>query len=244
MGIISNAVEGAADTVEGAAEAAGSGGGLGCLGGLVFVFAICSLIFSGIKKYVNNLMGERGGYVTLIQPLKEYKKIEDSPMGKEIGSLQINTVLRLKTVSKKSNLTWIYAYILKDEDKVETVYVCIPEKIDVEEENPYVSYNEKSRSWNAYYQRIDKKNKPIFEKNQAEFNKAISNINISKGSDNIVKESIKETSWILDASGYMDLYVATGNDFYYINKNQKSAFLKEYKKYQKKYEDEKIKYFN
>lgn len=189
-------------------------------------------------------MGERGGYVTLIQPLKEYKKIEDSPMGKEIGSLQINTVLRLKTVSKKSNLTWIYAYILKDEDKVETVYVCIPEKIDVEEENPYVSYNEKSRSWNAYYQRIDKKNKPIFEKNQAEFNKAISNINISKGSDNIVKESIKETSWILDASGYMDLYVATGNDFYYINKNQKSAFLKEYKKYQKKYEDEKIKYFN
>ena len=154
MGIISNAVEGAADTVEGAAEAAGSGGGLGCLGGLVFVFAICSLIFSGIKKYVNNLMGERGGYVTLIQPLKEYKKIEDSPMGKEIGSLQINTVLRLKTVSKKSNLTWIFAYTLKDEDKVETVYVCIPEKIDVEGENPYVSYNEKSRSWNAYYQRI------------------------------------------------------------------------------------------
>ena len=87
------------------------------------------------------------------------------------------------------------------------------------------------------------KNKPIFEKNRNEFKNAISNIKISKGSDNIVKESIKETSWILDSSGYMDLYIAKGTDFYYIDKNQKNLFLKEYKKYMKKYESEKIKYF-
>ena len=59
-----------------------------------------------------------------------------------------------------------------------------------------------------------------------------------------MKESIKETSWILNASGYMNLFVTKGNDFYYIDKNQKPTFLKEYKKYMKKYETEKIKYFN
>lgn len=41
----------------------------------------------------------------------------------------------------------------------------------------------------------------------------------------------------------MDLYIAKGTDFYYIDKNQKNQFLKEYKKYMKKYESEKIKYF-
>lgn len=233
-------IEGAA---EGTAETASSGGGGGCLVALVLIFALGSAVVTGIKKYVNNLKGDLGGYVTTLQPLKEYNRFEDSPMGKEIGVLKTDTVLRLKTVLKKGELTWIYAYILKEGDKVETIRVCIPEKINIEKENKYVLYNEKSRSWNAYYERIDKKNKPIFEKNKDEFKKAISNIKIQKGSDNIVKESIKETSWMLDASGYMDLYVAKGNDFYYIDKNQKSLFLKEYKKYKKKYESEKIKYF-
>ena len=239
MGVVET-IEGAA---EGAAETASSGGGTGCLVGLVIFIMIGSAIVTGITKCTNNLRGELGGYVTTLQPLKEYNKIEDSPMGKEIGVLKTDTVLRLKTVYKKGKLTWIYAYILKEGDKVGTIRVCIPEKINIEKENKYVLYNEKSRSWNAYYERIDKKNKPIFEKNRNEFKNAISNIKISKGSDNIVKESIKETSWILDSSGYMDLYIAKGTDFYYIDKNQKNLFLKEYKKYMKKYESEKIKYF-
>ncbi len=231
------------DTVENAAETASSSGGSGCLVAVVLLLFLGSAVVTGIKKYVNNLRGDHGGYITTLQPLNEYNKIEDSPMGKEIGVLKTDTVLRLKTVSKKGDLTWIYAYILKEGDKVETIRVCIPEKINIEKENKYVLYNEKSRSWNAYYERIDKKNKPIFEKNRNEFKNAISNIKVSKGSDNIVKESIKETSWILDASGYMDLYIAKGTDFYYIDKNQKNLFLKEYKKYMKKYESEKIKYF-
>ncbi len=239
MGVVET-IEGAA---EGAAETASSGGGTGCLVGLVILIMIGSAIVNGVTKYFNNLRGELGGYVTTLQPLNEYNKVEDSPMGKEIGVLKTDTVLRLRTIYKKGELTWIYAYILKEGDKVESIRVCIPEKINIEKQNKYVLYNEKSRSWNAYYERIDKKNKPIYEKNKAEFKNAISDIKVSKGSDNIVKESIKETSWILDSSGYMDLYVATGNNFYYIDKNQKAAFLKEYKKYMKKYESEKIKYF-
>lgn len=236
MGVVS-------DTVEEAAETASSSGGSGCLVAIVLILFLGSAVVTGIKKYVNNLKGDRGGYVTTLQPLNEYNKVENSPMGKEIGVLKADTVLRLKTVTKKGELTWIYAYILKEGDKVETIRVCIPEKINIEKENKYVLYNEKSRSWNAYYERIDKKNEPIYEKNKKDFQAAISNIKVSKGSDNIVKESIKETSWILNASGYMNLYVAKGNEFFYIDKNQKSLFLKEYKKYKKKYESEKIKYF-
>lgn len=240
MGVVTDTVEGA---VEGAAEAASSGGGSGCLVTLVIALLLGSTVVTGVKKYMNNLKGERGGYVTTLQDLNTYNKVESSPMGKEIGVLKSDTVLRLKTVSKKGELTWIYAYILKEGDKVETVYVCIPKKINIERENKYVLYNENSRSWNAYYERIDKKNKPLFEKTKKEFMDAVSNIKVSKGSDNIVKESIKDTCWILDKSGYFDLYVATGTDFYYIYKEQKSQFLKEYKKYINKYESEKIKYF-
>lgn len=231
------------DTVEEAAETATSSGGSGCLVAIVLILFFGSAVLTGIKKYVNNLKGDLGGYVTTLQPLNEYNKVENSPMGKEIGVLKTDTVLRLKTVYKKGELTWVYAYILKEGDKVETIRVCIPEKINIEKENKYVLYNENSRSWNTYYERIDKKNEPLYEKIKKEFKEAISNIKVSKGSDNIVKESIKETCWILDSSGYMDLYVAKGTDFYYIEKSQKSTFLKEYKKYMKKYETEKIKYF-
>ena len=84
---------------------------------------------------------------------------------------------------------------------------------------------------------------PIFEKYKTEFQESIKNLKISKGSDNIVRESIKESSWILDSNGYMDLYVSDGKTFYYIDKKEKNSFLRKYKQVSKKYEDEKIKYY-
>ena len=94
-----------------------------------------------------------------------------------------------------------------------------------------------------YYARIDQKNKPLYEKYKSEFKDAIKNIEVSKGSDNIVKESVKETSWFLDSAGYFAFYVSDGNDFYYINKSSKRNFLDIYKRFKKKYENEKIPYF-
>ena len=83
----------------------------------------------------------------------------------------------------------------------------------------------------------------MYEKYKSEFKEAIKNIEVSKGSDNIVKESVKETSWFLDSAGYFDFYKSEGNVFYYINKNDKSKFLEIYKRFKKNYENEKIPYF-
>ena len=123
-------------------------------------------------------------------------------------------------------------------------YICLPEKkVSIEKENKFVLYNEKSRTWDRYYQRIDELNKPIYNKYKKQFQEEIKKIEIKKGKDSITKESVKDSSFFLDADGYFDLYKTTGSDFYYIDKNQKSDFLSSYKKNIKKYEQEKKKYF-
>ena len=213
---------------------------LGCRTVFIVVLFMAVSIVTGIKKCVNNLKGELGGYVTTVQNLNEYNKIEKIPMGKEIGILKSDTVLRLKSVYKKGELTWIYAYGFRENDTIDKIYVCIPERINIEKPNAFVLYSENSDIWDAYYERIDKKNEPIFMKYQSDFEESIRNIKITKGTDNIEKESIKKTCWILDKSGYMGLFVAKDNEFYYIDKKQKSTFLRKYKKHLRKYESEKI----
>ncbi len=215
---------------------------LGCRTIFILLLFMMISIITGIKKSVNNLKGELGGYVTIVQDLNEYNKIEKIPMGKEIGKIKSDTILRLKSVYKKGELTWIYAYGFRGE-KVDKIYVCIPKRINIEKPNDYVLYNENSDLWTAYYEKIDKENEPVFMKYQSEFEESIKNIKITKGTDNIEKESIKKNCWILDKSGYMGLFIVKDNEFYYINKTQKSTFLKNYKKYLKKYESEKIQYF-
>ncbi len=210
---------------------------------MVFLFII-SCIYTGIKTYkINYTVNENGGYITTLQELNEYAKIEKAPMGKEIGKIANDTVLKIQNIENKKNLTWIMVYKLTKDDIPVKTYILLPEKTEIKNENKYVLFNDKSRTWNNYYERVDKKNKVLYEKYQEEFKEAIKGIEISKGSDNIVKESVKETSWFLDSAGYFGFYISEGKDFYYLNKNDKSKFLEIYNKINKKYENEKTPYF-
>lgn len=230
------------ETVEDAAETASESGG-GCLAGLAVILVVVSIIFGGIKSCTNNMLGKHGGYVTTLQELNEYSKIESSPMGNEIGKIKNDTVLKVQKVTNKGQLTWIMVYKLPKDDVPVKTYVLLPEKTKIENTNKYVLFNEKSRTWNNYYERIDLKNKPLYEKYKSEFKEAIKNIKISKGSDNIVKESVKDTSWFLDSSGYFDFFIPKDNEFYYISKEDKNKFLETYKRFNKQYEKERIPYF-
>lgn len=230
------------ETVEEVAETAGESGG-GCLAGVAFILAIALFIFGGIKSCTNNMLGNHGGYITTLQDLNEYSTIESSPMSKEVGKISNDTVLKVQKVSYKGQLTWIMVYKLSKNDIPVKTYVLLPEKIRIKKSNKYVLYDENSRTWNNYYARIDQKNKPLYEKYKSEFKNAIKNIEVSKGNDNIVKESVKKTCWFLNPSGYFDLYISEGNEFYYINKNDKSKFLETYERFIKRYENEKIQYF-
>lgn len=223
-----------------------SSGGCGC-GTIIFIIAgfavlsILSMIFSGIRSCASDTFG--GGYVTTLQKLDEYAKIESSPLNKEIAKIPTDTVFYVKQVSHKNRLTWITALKLNKDDTVEKTYILIPKNIDIREKNNYVSFNENSRTWNAYYSRIDEKNKRIFEKCKKEFLSSIADISISKGHGNVERASIKSDEWILDSEGYFGLYLPQKDEFYYIKTKDQSHFLEEYKKYTKKYNKEKISYF-
>ena len=204
---------------------------------------IIVIIFTCVGKNKNSDADDLEGYVTTLMDFNEYSKIENQPIGKEIGQLKNDSVVRVKRVYKKDELTWIYCYTLNPDDEVDKVYICIPEEVNIMEENKYVLYNKNSRTWNAHYQRVDEKNKLLLEKYQKEFLESIKNIKISEGSDDTEIESIIDTSWILGSKGYMDLFVSDGKTFYYIDKNDKKFFLDNYKFFSQKYESEKIKYF-
>ena len=219
------------------------GEGSGCGTVLVVIVALIFAAVSSVKSCYNNAIGNHGGYITTLQNFSEYSKIEDKPLGKEIGKIPADNVLYVKKVSNKGELTWIQVLKLVNNEPKMT-YICLPEKkVSIEKENKFVLYNEKSRTWDRYYQRIDELNKPIYNKYKKQFQEEIKKIEIKKGKDSITKESVKDSSFFLDADGYFDLYKTTGSDFYYIDKNQKSDFLSSYKNNIKKYEQEKKKYF-
>ena len=134
------------ETVEEAVETTGESGG-GCLAGLAVILVVGSLIFGGIKSFTNNLIGQHGGYVTTLQELNEYSKIESAPMGKEIGKIANDTVLKVQKVSHKGKLTWIMVYKLSKDDIPVKTYVLLPEKTKIKNTNKYVLFNENSRTW-------------------------------------------------------------------------------------------------
>lgn len=216
-----------------------TGSSSGCFTKIIFLI----LIVLGFRYYINKPKKNYTGYAVAQIPLNEYTAIESAPMNKEIGIIKIDTVLKVIETSKKGELTWIKAYKLNSDDTVKETFVCLPEKVNIQSKNKYVLYNQNSRSWKAYYERVDKRNQPIYEKYKKDFIEATKSIEVKKGSDNIVKESVKDSCWILEQKGYFDLYVANGNVFYYINKSEKDRFLNAYRKFSEAYELNKVKYF-
>ena len=217
--------------------------GSGC--GTVILILVVLIIagVSSVKSCFNNAIGNHGGYITTLQSFPEYSKIEDKPLGKEVGKISADNVLFVKSVSNEGELTWIMAVKLENNEPKVT-YICLPEKkVSIKRENKYVLYNEKSRTWDSYYQSIDELNKPIYAKYRKQFQEDIKNIEVKKGKDNITRESVKDESFFLSNEGYFDLYKSTGTEFYYIDKSQKSIFISAYKKNMKKFEQEKKQYF-
>ena len=235
MGVVTGNIEKTAEKVEKK--------GNGCFSVISTIVVVCSLIFGGIKSCTNNMFGNHGGYITTLQELNEYSKIESAPMNKEVGKIANDTVLKVQKVTNKGELTWIMVYKLTNDDSAVKTFVLLPEKTKIKNTNKYVLYNDNSKTWNNYYAQIDQKNKPLYEKYKNEFNEAIKDIKVLKGSDNIVKESVKEKSWFLEPTGYFDFYISNGNDFYYIDKKDKNKFLEIYKRFKNKYENERIPYF-
>lgn len=205
-----------------------------------YVLLLCGVLFGGQKFY--NAKIKIDGYITTKIALLEYAAKEQEPSGKEIGKIRADDVLKMQRVSKTKNVTWLQVYKLKENHPVLT-WVIIPDVVQVNKENKYVIFNEKSKTWSNYYSFIDSQNKKILAECQHNFKENIKTIEVKHSTDNVLKESLKSTGFIFPKSGYLELYKAGEKDFYYILKTDKSEFLRNVKIAEKEYASKKRAYF-
>lgn len=217
--------------------------GGGCIGVLVIIIALIVFGVQQVTPIFNNMIGNRTGYITTLVELYEYKSIEKIPLDKNIGKIESNTVCKLKKVEKRGDLTWVCVYKLEN-DTPKMTYILLPEKLkDIEDQNKYVKYNENSKTWNDYYLRIDEANNKILNDISKLFLEDIKAIEVKNTSDNIVKESIKDSVVFLKKDGYLGLFVSKDATTYYIDKKDKEIFLKAYDKYNEEYKSKRIEYY-
>lgn len=184
-------------------------------------------------------------YYTTKVELKYYNKREKEPYGKEAGKLPVDTVLKVKYIRHKKEITWLDVFVL-DKGSAKKIYVIIPDKINAREETKYYFYNATSKSFNAYCKKIDNDNKNTELKIRDEFLQELKNneIFVKSSSDNILKESIKKETYFLSENGYFGgAYKVSQNEFYYIPKKQKKTFKKIVSKYKNKLSDEWKQYY-
>ena len=174
--------------------------------------------------------------------INEYEKKENEPEGKEVGKIADDVVLKIENIKKTKDSTWLNVYKLDNNQPIKT-WILLPEMVKITEENKYLIFNKNSRTWNNYYEQIDNKNKKILTDIQNGFKKSIPDIKIEHSTDKNKKETLKETAYIFPKKGFLELYKAGEEDFYYIDKNSKTEFLKQVKIAESKYENEKIEYF-
>ncbi len=209
--------------------------------GWIVIILLIGFVSYGSLLFYNKLI-KINGYVTTKISILEYSKKEKTPDGKEIGKLKEDQVLKIENIYKNKETTWINVYKLDNGQPVKT-WIYLPEVVKVNEENKYLIFNKNSKTWNSYYEKIDLQNKPILENIQTEFKESIKDIKIEYSKDNTKKETIKSTSFIFVKEGYLGLYKTGENDFYYIDKKDKTEFLKALKNAEKSYENQKIRYF-
>lgn len=218
-------------------------GQFGCGGSLLFrifevaaVFGVSYFLVSGWVKPKVDRYDYTNSYLTTKMPFSIYGEIEKEPYGKETGKISTDSVLKVIDLKKKGTISWIEAYILRN-GKPEHVFVLIPSSsIAVKQTCKYFSYNEKSRSFSEYYNRVDNENKIILDRIQKEFLAEVSNhsIDIKHSANNVVFESVKKSSFIFPENGYFKMFSVSGAEFYYIKKAQKKEFKKIVQKYQEK----------
>ena len=211
---------------------------------LIFFFLVFG-IFLLWEYGISNLIGKTSGYITTKLEILEYDKIVKDPLDNQIGKIPTDTVLKLKRVSKKGTITWIWCYKLQDGIPVET-YILLPEEVGrrkIEKENKYVIYNDNSRTWKAYYEKIDAENKDLENYYAKQFKEKTKDIKILSGKDNVLRESIKDSCFIFPKEGYFSLYSTKDETFYYINKNDKENFINIYRELKKEFDTQKKVYF-
>ena len=219
---------------------------------VVVVFFVTFLIVSSFfDKTLRENFDYSKTYLTTKVELFSYNKIEKEPYGKETGKVRVDTVLKVMNAKKRGSITWLDSYILEN-NTAKHVFVIIPDsKIEVKKSNQYYDFNERSRSFSAYYQMIDAKNAVILANIRKEYEAKLNeaHISIEYSASNIIKESIKKTHYFLpkdgySSPGYFGLFkTETSVDFWYIPKENKKLFKKITFFFYKKLEKETIPYF-
>lgn len=231
---------------------------LGCGTSIIFRLLEVVAIFFVSLFIVNRAVEQRVDkydftttYLTTKTSLSTYKKIEKEPYGKETGTIQADTVLKLNTAKKKGTVTWLEGYILEN-GIPKHVFTLIPDSnFEIKQNGKYFAFNEKSKSFSEYYKRIDNENALTLAKIQSEFLQELANNNITVeySTDNVLRESIKKSHYFLPKNGFSDkgyfgaFKSKTAADFYYIEKKNKRLFKKIVKSYYKKLEKETKPYF-
>ena len=187
-------------------------------------------------------------YFTTLKELKYYEKIEKLPLYKESGIVPIDSVLCVKHFTHKDDITWLESYILTSGGIPKKIYVLVPlpiKRADRLVSNDFYIFNETSKSFQAYFDRIDNENRITKNEIQKDFKDDLNNRNIiiQKSTDVVLKASIKETAFILPSYGYIDLFVSSENEFYYIPIEQKKELQKCVGIYEQRLYNETKKYF-
>lgn len=221
---------------------------LGIIVSIIIFLIICFASFM-LSAYIVNKITDpydyTTSYITTKQDLPIYEKITKNPYGTQTGTLKTDSVMKVQKAKRKKLLTWIEGYVL-EEGKAKYTTILIPEKIQIKQNCSYFDYNEKSASFKAYYESIDAQNEHILEKIQKDFSAELgqNDIKVEYSANNVLRESIKETHYILSSNGFFKLYEAkNNNDFYYIEKKDKKKFKKIVKAYNKRLKKETIPYF-
>ena len=211
---------------------------------LILVAVIFGVSFHFTKEFLNPSEIEKT-YLTTKVELKCYEKFEKEPYGKEIGTLKPDTVFKLIHDKRKGSITWLEGYVL-DDGTPKHLFVVIPEEIKkFKEETKYFIYNDTSKSFNAYYKKIDDENAVLLKNIQHDFMAELkhNNIVIEHSSDNILYESIKKTHKVLNRDGYFGLFISKNGDFYYIKKDKNKTFEEIVSSYREKRSTETKRYF-
>lgn len=235
---------------------------LGALGGTAgpvgyFILIAISFVigffvsFYFVDEFVSQYDFSIKTYITTKQDFNTYEKVTKSPYGREKGILKAGTVLKVEKAKRKKLLTWVEGWILVG-DTPEYKIILIPEKVKIKESCKYYDFTEDSPLFNTYYELIDTKNAVVLKKIQDDFQSDLQKygIRVEHSSDNILRESIKESHTILPKNGYwgqgfFGLYeVAKGSDeFFYIEKKSAKRFKLIAIEYYDRLEKETIPYF-
>lgn len=220
---------------------------MGCLG-VIIKIALVIDIFVAVYSCSQTFLSDydyTDAYLTTKTSLDYYEKIEKEPYGKESGVLMPDSVIKAINIKKKQNIAWIEGYIILN-NKAKHLYFLIPSKdIAIKQNCEYFDFNAKSRSFSAYYEKIDNENATTRKQIKNEFINELSgnNIIVEHSSDSVLRKSIKKTAYIFPNSGFLDAFVSNDSDFYYIDKGQKKNFYKIFKFYQKELDSKLKPYF-